>query len=635
MTKRNTFFAALAVLFLFVFLAVPAVAQGLGLPGEDDDENKVIKTTVHAPEAFGPIFYIEIACEADSEAIHVYLEQSMYFEPTKLTGVKFLDKITASKTEDWEGQEVMRGKFSLRLYFELTGEAGSNVEIAGTLNYQGCEDDNSSCYYEDTAIDVSGVADPTAEAAILPADKPGEPGNGTTKIAPEQNNTGEQVSKGSGEAEDDLTQAEENWFDSLGVIPFVLMSFVVGLLLSVTPCILPLIPITAAIVKSFGKPTKSGAIIATLIYITGLVIVYAAVGTISALAGNTVSGVVGSPYVMGLFALVMVALALSMFGLYELKLPDRFTGKIQQASTKTKHNMIGLLLMGMLSGCIAGPCITGPLAGLLMSIMIRADVVLGCLSMTAVGIGMSALLFLAGAFNATLPKAGPWMRRVNVTFGFLLLIMAAYFARVIIGAEVFTLVTGLLIFAWTVFVGAWDSLTAESGTAARVLKAVGILAAVFGILMVLSGIISLGGHSPLERIERIEAQLRAMNSGVDIEAIRAQQFREGTKADVEAALKSGKPIILDFYGDNCTSCEALAEKLEDPDIVMALRNFETLRIHNTKNPDLALAHKVGNKVPIVVFIDSKGRVLKALRMSGAGYSVEQILEKIKKCEEHK
>ncbi len=638
MTRRNISYIALAV-FLLAAIPLAALAQGL----MDDPADKIIKTTVLEPKNDEDTFYIQVDFALDSKDIHVYRDQSMDFKPGTLTGAEFV-RIEFPEGEDFEGQVVFREKFSLKLVFKLAGEFGSDVLIAGTLSYQGCTDDNMYCYFEDSAISAKGKVGAkfiSTTPKVTPKPEDPKPQNGTKPVKPEkqpEEKPAKELATQSSAAvtsDEDLTKSKENWFDSLGIIPFVIMSFIVGLGLSITPCVYPLIPITSGIVKSFGKPTKAGAIIATLIYIFGLVIVYAAVGTISALAGNTVSGILTSPYVLVLLSVIMVVLSLSMFGLYELKLPNKFASKIQQASSQTKQNKIGLLLMGMLSGCIAGPCISGPLAGVLMSITARADVLLGFLSMSAVAVGMSALLFLAGAFNAKLPKAGPWMRKVNMTFGFMLLIMAAYFLKDMIGESIFFLSMGLLIMVWTVFVGAWDALVAESGVAARCVRAVGMLAALAGILLALNGFIELSGFQPFgenEKLNRIALDLASIKYGVDIEALQKEQFQEGTLADVQAALKSGKPIVLDFYGDNCGACEDLAKKFKEPEIVMALRNFKTFKVHNTKQADLAEEYQVGNKIPIVVFINAKGERLRGLRISGNSDTVEELLERIKKCE---
>ncbi len=619
MSKNHLSLTMLCALLLTALTAAACAQPGPGggdidplippveLPGDSPPEpapkNEFYSASIPAPPKEAPsgeTFTIKVDFKV-KEGVHIYKDSGDYslkfFPGEDMSGAEFIKIIypPAKKQEDdfepGKYKEVFEGDFSIQLEFRSTAEKGKPINIRGKLHYQGCDDLSCGLAMQDPiSLDMTTV-------------------------------------EGSAE--------KQEWLDSLGLIPLIVFCFWVGLMLSFSPCVYPLVPITVGIVKSFSKPTKKSAFFSTLIYAFGLTLVYATVGTISAIAGQAVGGILKSPPVLILIAAIMVALSLSMFGLFELKLPNRFTNKIQQAGAKTKQNKIGLLVMGMLSGCIAGPCVSGPLAMVIITLAKRGDALIGFVAMSAVAWGMSALLILAGTFNAALPKAGEWMRKVNFSFGFLLLIMAGYFLKTIIGEPAFYLSTGLLVLAWTVFVGCWDALTRESGIAARAFRLAGIIAAVGGLMLTLNGFITLTEFKPLgEQKELRELMLdvksikinQSRGGGIDLKKLEESQFPEGGEKEVAAALKTGKPVIIDFYDIPCPYCEMYEKQIfSNPEVIAEMERFETVKVKvsdngpycNTFDPNIS-------GPPVIVIYGSDGKIEE--RLAGKPGSVKDFLK---------
>ncbi|MEW6185299.1 MAG: protein-disulfide reductase DsbD [Thermodesulfobacteriota bacterium] len=233
---------------------------------------------------------------------------------------------------------------------------------------------------------------------------------------------------------------------------WILLSFFgFGLLLSLTPCVFPMMPIISGIIIAQGKDLpKTRAFLLSLTYVLGMALTYAAAGVAAALSGTLISSAFQNPWVLSGFALIFVALALSMFGLYDLQLPAALQSKLTLTGNRYKAGTFaGVFIMGLLSALIIGPCVTAPLAGALLYISRTHDVLLGGTALFALSLGMGVpLLILGTSAGFLLPKAGAWMKGVKIFFGVLLLALAAWiiypvFAPPLTSALPFQRVTGL------------------------------------------------------------------------------------------------------------------------------------------------------------------------------------------------
>ncbi len=325
--------------------------------------------------------------------------------------------------------------------------------------------------------------------------------------------------------------------------------FVAGLLLSFTPCVLPMIPILSSIiVGSQGrqtKPCKLHAFSLSVAYVLGMALSYTLAGIAAGLSGSLISQSLQSPWILGATALVFVMLAFSMFGFYELKLPSILENKILNFSNQLKGGeWLGVFIMGVLSALIVSPCVAAPLAGALIYIGQTHNVLLGGVGLFALAIGMGVPLLLIGASaGSLLPKAGSWMTVVRNLFGVVMLAVAAYIIWPVLPNVVTQPVNNL-----------------------------------FGL--------QASSHLPFQRVNSV--------------------------AELEAAIANanGKTVMLDFYADWCTSCKEM-EKLtfSDSKVKAALKDTLLLQADVTANSadDQALLKRFNLfGPPGIIFFDKTG-----------------------------
>jgi thiol:disulfide interchange protein DsbD len=335
--------------------------------------------------------------------------------------------------------------------------------------------------------------------------------------------------------------------------------------------------------------------------VLGLSVVFAVVGCVIAFVGGSVQSVINSIYVRAFIALIFVALSLSMFGLYQIGLPSSVTTKMQDLGQKTRKNLIGLFALGMLSALIVSPC-GGPI---ILAVLVRigeiGSISIGFLMMILLAWGMGLLLVAAGTFPNLVPRSGMWMEKVKVIFGFLLLWGALYYISPYIAEGVYYIGIALLAVFGSVFLGCWDGITAESGLAQRILRAVGILLILMAIFFGFQGVAELTG---------------AGFTGSQSAAEKVDPLTNGDEANVAAAIGAGKPVLLDFWAKWCAYCNDLDKyTYSDPRVVAELARFRAFRIDFDKQH--ALNDKYAVKLPPkVVIIDSDGKIREDLSFTG-------------------
>ncbi|MGN6388843.1 MAG: protein-disulfide reductase DsbD, partial [Burkholderiaceae bacterium] len=325
----------------------------------------------------------------------------------------------------------------------------------------------------------------------------------------------------------------------LAIVPlFVLL----GLGLALTPCVLPMLPILSSIIVGEGASVRrSRGLALSAVYALGMAIVYTALGIAAGLIGEGLSAALQKPWVLAAFGLLMVALSLSMFGVYELQAPAALQTALSRASGRQRAGRLaGVFAMGAISALIVGPCVAAPLAGALVYISQTRNVVVGGSALFALAVGMSVPLLLVGASaGALLPRAGAWMDAVKRFFGVLMLGVALWMVAPVLPA-------------WLSMVG-WAALGLGYGAWLLSHRPAGWLARAFGIAFVAVGLLQVvglatGGRDPLAPL----AQLRG-------EAPRGPAFRTvRSVAELDAALaQADRPAMLDFYADWCVSCKEM------------------------------------------------------------------------------
>jgi thiol:disulfide interchange protein DsbD len=390
--------------------------------------------------------------------------------------------------------------------------------------------------------------------------------------------------------------------------------FGAGLLLTFTPCVLPMIPILSGIIVGEGrKVTRRRALLVSLAYVLGMAVTYTAIGIAAALSGSLFSAALQNAWVLGAFAAIFVVLALSMFGFYELQLPSRLQSHFANASHRLSGGHWGaVVLMGMLSAAIVSPCVAAPLAGALLYIGQTHDAVLGGTALFSMAIGMGAPLVLVGVSEgALLPRAGHWMNAIKRIFGVLLLGVAIWIVSPVIPVAAQMLMWAVLLVGSGVFLNALEPLPHGASGWARTWKGIGILALIAGIAQ---GIGALSGaRDPLRPLARV------FSGTAEAQQVPFQTVR--TLADLDAHLKAaGKAVMLDFYADWCVSCKEMERfTFSDPQVQARLGGMVLLRADVTANSadDKALLKRFRLfGPPGIVFFDASGREIENVRVIG-------------------
>ncbi len=412
----------------------------------------------------------------------------------------------------------------------------------------------------------------------------------------------------------------EKTIESKGLFGALVLAFIAGIGLSFTPCIYPMIPITVAIIggQATNKPLKGFYL--SLIYVLGISVVYSALGVAAASTGALFGSAVNSPWVVGFVALVFFALAFSMFGVYELKLP---TAMAEKFGGKKGSGVLGIFFMGLISGTVASPCVGPILVSMLVFIASSGSKLLGFWLLFVFSWGMGMLLIAVGTFSGTLnllPKSGTWMVMVKKIMGILLIGAAFYYIKGVIPEKIFLITLGIFLITVGVFSGGMDRLVAESTILSRVKKSFGILCVIFGIYF-LVGTLLLKGLllSPLtfslaenvnNSINRVESY---KESGIE--------WMLSESSGLKLAKESSKPAMMDFWAEWCSVCKKLDKKtLHDPTIVSKSKNFINIKIDCTDvdDPEIkALWAKYGIVgLPTIIFVDKNGNILKDKSVNG-------------------
>jgi thiol:disulfide interchange protein DsbD len=386
-----------------------------------------------------------------------------------------------------------------------------------------------------------------------------------------------------------------------GSIALVVASFFVfGILLAFTPCVLPMIPILGGIIAGEGRRIdKSRALALSGTYVLSMALTYAAAGVAAAYAGSLIAAYLQNVWVLGAFAAVFVLLALSMFGLYELRLPASVEQRLHAAHGRLRGGRIASVAgMGVLSAVIVSPCVSAPLAGALLEISRSGDMALGGTALFAMALGMGLPLIAMGVSEgALLPRAGAWMVTVRKFFGLMLLGVAVW-----ILSPVLPPLAGML---------AWSGLL--FGLAAllwrfRIVATVPLIAAAAILVGALAG-----SRDPVRPL--------AVFTAGSPHSTPVGWTRVASLGELEAKLQSpGRVVMLDFYADWCVSCKEMESfTFSDPKVRAEMDRLLLLQADVTANSE---AHRALLKrfslfgPPGIVFFDAQGRELKGLRVIG-------------------
>jgi thiol:disulfide interchange protein DsbD len=455
------------------------------------------------------------------------------------------------------GKKLAVYEGTISIPFEAKLQPGA-ASIKATLKYQACND--SVCLPPKS---VSADISTTPVASAAPAAAPNASGGFTPLSA---------APKDAQLPKNKLTEV----FEAHGLPLTLLVLFVGGLALNLTPCVFPVIPITLGFfaMQSDGRRSRRFALSAA--YVLGIVVMYATLGVVAAMAGKLFGAWLQSPKVLVGFAVMMLVFATSMFGLWEFRVPQ-----FVAARSGGQAGVVGAAGMGLLVGIVAAPCVGPVVAALFVLVASVAKPVIGFAMFATLGFGLGFPYLVA--LNA-LPRPGEWMVHVKRAMGFVLIAMAFYFLRAVVGEEIFRwgVAASLLIGGIFLFI-----VRGSGGRALRIAFAVALLIG--------------GGAFAWPR-----------NEGTKV---------EWKSYDASVIAGAGKPVVIDFYADWCIPCKELDQKtFSDAAVAQELGRFVRVKANLTNDQDAKVQQLTKDYrivgVPTLVFLDGSGHEAQSLRLTG-------------------
>ena len=536
------------------------------------------------------------------------------------------------KNDEFFGRmEVYHNSVGFPIRFKAQGQASRQFAVA--LNYQGCVEDKI-CYPPMTKflkVDLDrGTVDILDEKPELAAASSTSPSGQT---AASQNETADAEPASAPTAT--LGQSEQDRFSDIlgqGSLWLILFSFfAAGVLLTFTPCVFPMIPILSGIIAGKGERiTTRKAFTLSLVYVLAMATTYAIAGAIVGYFGAefNIQAWFQDPLILSLFAALFVALALSMFGFYELQMPAFIQSRVTEISNRQHGGeLVGVGVMGSLSALIVGPCITAPLVGALIFISQTQDWLTGGLALFALGLGMGVPLLVVGtAGGKFLPKAGTWMDAVKAVFGVGLLAIAIWMLERILPVEITMLLMALLIIVSAIYMGAIETLPEGVSGWRKLWKGLGLALLAYGLFYLYG--VAAGSRDLIQPLKGLNQATVIQTAGgasgaplpnhVIFERIRGIDGLE--KALAQAKARS-QPVMLDFYADWCISCKEMEKyAFTHPDVLRALDGFMTIQADVTANDatDKALMKSLDIfGPPAILFFDRNGKEIPGSRVVGA------------------
>ncbi|MCF6280658.1 MAG: protein-disulfide reductase DsbD [Candidatus Polarisedimenticolaceae bacterium] len=398
--------------------------------------------------------------------------------------------------------------------------------------------------------------------------------------------------------------------------------FGLGLLLALTPCVFPMIPILSGIIAGHGdKITTRKAFTLSLIYVLAMAATYTIIGILAGLFGANIQATFQDPWILSAFALLFVLLALSMFGFYELQLPSSWQSKLSSISNRQKGgSYIGVMVMGFLSALIVGPCVAPPLAGALIYIGQTGDAVLGGLALFALSMGMGTPVIIIGtSAGKLLPKAGAWMDAVKAVFGVLLLAVAIVMLERIIPASVAMVLWGILLIVSAIYMGALKQLEIEQRGWMQLWKGLGMVLLIYGGLMLVGA--AAGGKDTVQPLRGIISLSGGTSGESQHLTFKPIKTVADLKREVAIASNQDRPVMLDFVADWCVTCKEMERyTFSDPKVINALSNHVLLQADVTENDaqDQALlqGHFGMPGPPAIFFYNQAGEEQRPYRVVG-------------------
>lgn len=525
----------------------------------------------------------------------------LYRDKTKLTATTAGAILAATQLpagefkEDPEFGRVEVYKHELTITAAIEQAPASGDLLEAEVRYQGCAEDGI-CYPPiKKTVAFSLLSAAHAAASPPPSSAP------SSTAAAVGRSASDRIAQQLGERS--LTQT--------------LLTFLgLGLLLAFTPCVLPMVPILSGIIVGQQQPVSTlRAVALSSVYVLAMALTYTLAGIVAGLAGKNLQAAFQHPLAISAFAAVFVALALSMFGFYELQLPSALQSKLDNLSRKQRSGSItGVAVMGVLSAVIVGPCVAPPLAGALAYIGQTGSPLIGGAALFALGLGMGLPLIAVGASaGALLPRAGQWMERVKAVFGVIFLAVAVWFVERIVPPGVALMLWAALLIGCAVFLGALTRSERGAPATARVAQAAGLVLLVYGVILIVGA--SAGADDPLSPLSPLAGR-SAVQTETTFIAIKSSADLD---QQLSRAAAAGQAVMLDFYADWCVECKHLERQTFSAEAVQQrLNQMVLLRADVTADDaiDRALLQRYGLFGPPAVLFFHSGTELRSHRLEG-------------------
>jgi thiol:disulfide interchange protein DsbD len=479
------------------------------------------------------------------------------------------------------------------------------IEISAALRFQGCDD--KSCIAPEEAplnwkpaIATQRGADRNAGLFAAVRGQHG-PSTGPWSLKPKS---------ASGAPPSDLERLiveHGTW----GYLLAFLLAFGTGLLLSFSPCTYPMIPITVSIFAGQARGAARGFVL-SLFYVLTMAILYGIMGTVVASVGGVFGAWLAHPVVVGLIVAIFVIFALSMFGLYELQVPERLRNRM---AGRGGEGIGGAIVLGAVAALVVSPCVGPFVAGIMLYVATAGSALLGFFILFTFALGLGTLFILIGTFSSaiqSLPRAGEWMESVKKFFGFVLLLMAVYFLRTLISTELTALLAGLLFLAAGVFGGGLDRLTAESNLFPRFKKA-------FGILCLILAVYLLGGYLVTTGLVWPPLELSAPAGSSAANGHDQIPWMTDLDEALGVAQRDGRPILIDTWATWCANCRKLDKATwSDERVAQEAARFVSVKLQLETN-DAPQTRRFLDRfaikqysLPTIILINARGEVAEVI-----------------------
>ena len=537
------------------------------------------------------------------EFLKVYITKPEKIDITEELGIK--------DPKEYDGFQVHFKEITIDIPTSLiTKKIGANKPYELELAFQGCSK-AGLCYapmsktYTATSVAPASKSESKKENILLPKAQESKPAKIETTPVNETDAIADTLKGGS-------------------VVLVLATFFGFGLLLALTPCIFPMIPILSSIIvqqskQAGGEMSAGRGLFLSIVYVLAMSLAYTIAGVLAGLFGANLQAMLQDPVVIIIFAGIFIALAFSMFGYYEIGLPASWQTKLNKTSEEgsKKGGIAGVAVMGFLSALIVGPCVAPPLAGALIYIGQTGDAILGGAALFVMSLGMGLPLLLVGlGAGKYMPKPGGWMEQVSKVFGIVMLAIALWMLERIISDLAFMFASAVLLIGSGIYLRAFEHIIAKTITT---------LVFVYGIILFV-GAVS-GATNVLDPFENFKGEPTSVR-----EKDKFNWEYAKTVAQLEEVIKnSSKPVMVDYWATWCVSCKELDNiTFKDPKVVKELKKYKLVKVDVTNNTkdDKALMKKFNLFGPPALIFFENGKELKSKRIVGYK-SPKEFLEIVK------